>query len=82
MGTDQMITFSLKNSHGQEKFFKMHTDNELFKVFERYSSDLGVDASSLRFLFDGERLDGNQTPKGIEMEQNDCIDVFEMQTGG
>jgi small ubiquitin-related modifier len=36
----------------------------------------------VRFLFDGERLHENQTPKELNMENGDEIDVVIEQTGG
>lgn len=39
-------------------------------------------ANNVRFLFDGERLHENQTPKDLNMENGDEIDVVIEQVGG
>ncbi|XP_014674277.1 PREDICTED: putative small ubiquitin-related modifier 8 [Priapulus caudatus] len=39
-------------------------------------------ASSLRFLFDGRRINDDDTPKQLEMENEDVIEVYQEQTGG
>ena len=38
--------------------------------------------TSLRFLFDGCRINDDKTPKALEMEQDDVIEVFQELTGG
>ena len=40
-----------------------------------FSSELGVSTSKLKFLFDGDSIQPNQSAKDIDMEENDCIDV-------
>ena len=35
-----------------------------------------------RFLFDGRRINDDETPKVLEMEQDDVIEVYQEQTGG
>ena len=35
-----------------------------------------------RFLFDGRRINDDETPKSLEMEQDDVIEVYQEQTGG
>ncbi len=52
------------------------------KVFTTYASRKGVDMASLRFLLDGERIGGDQTPKLLELEDQDQIDVVLEQVGG
>ena len=36
----------------------------------------------LSFLFDGRRINDDETPKALEMEQDDVIEVYQEQTGG
>ena len=41
-----------------------------------------LSSSNVRFLFDGERLHETQTPKELNMENGDEIDVLVEQVGG
>lgn len=41
-----------------------------------------LNVSNVRFLFDGERLHETQTPKDLNMENGDEIDVVIEQVGG
>ena len=52
------------------------------KVFDTYASRKGVQSSSLRFLLDGETIKPEQTPKMLELEDQDQIDCMLEQTGG
>jgi small ubiquitin-related modifier len=52
------------------------------KVFDTYATRKGVQANSLRFMLDGERIDPLQTPKMLELEDQDQIDCMLEQVGG
>jgi small ubiquitin-related modifier len=52
------------------------------KIFNAYAVRKGVDPSSLRFLLDGDNVDPNQTPKMLELEDQDQIDCVLEQVGG
>ena len=45
------------------------------KLKKSYSERVGVPVTSLRFLFDGRRINDDETPKALEMEQDDVIEV-------
>lgn len=46
------------------------------KVFETYAQRKGVQATSLRFLLDGERIEPTATPKMLELDDQDQIDCM------
>ena len=54
----------------------------LGKLKKFYSKQVGVPVTSLRFLFDGKRINGEETPKSLGMKQDDKIEVYHEQTGG
>ena len=60
----------------------MKMTTKMSKVFDAYASRKGVQANALRFLLDGERINADQTPKQLEMEEQDQIDCLLEQTGG
>lgn len=55
---------------------------QLKKLKQAYCDRQGVPLNSLRFLFDGQRINDEQTPKDLEMEDDDVIEVYQEQTGG
>ena len=65
-----------KVPEGDETFFKVKTTTKLQKVFDAYAT-ARYPGRDLCFLLDGERLNGNQTPEDVDMEDGDQIDVFE-----
>jgi small ubiquitin-related modifier len=67
---------------GEETFFKIKKTTKMQKVFETYAQRKGVQIGSLRFLLDGERITSEQTPKMLELEDQDQIDCVLEQTGG
>lgn len=42
----------------------------------------GVAINTLRFLFDGRRINDDETPAKLDMENDDTIEVYQEQTGG
>ena len=64
------ITFLVKNT------------TKMSKVFVAYAQRKGVQQSSLRFLLDGERINPEDTPKSLELEDQDQIDCLLEQYGG
>lgn len=45
------------------------------KIFEAFATRKGIAVASLNFRLDGDRVSGEQTPKMLELEENDQIDV-------
>ena len=75
---DESLNIRLhKVPEGDEVWFKIKTTTKLQRLFDAYALRKGIDVGSLRFLLDGERLRGDQTPEDIDMEDGDQIDVFE-----
>ena len=58
------------------------TDGRLLPETECKSTPTQLNVTNVRFLFDGERLHENQTPKDLHMENGDEIDVVIEQVGG
>jgi len=76
------ITIRVRDQTGEETFFKIKKSTKMQKVFDTYAQRKGVQATSLRFLLDGERIDPHNTPKMLELEDQDQIDCMLEQTGG
>lgn len=80
---EKTITLQLKGQNDDEPvFFKVKKETKMSKVFGAYASRKGQAVESLKFSFDGNVLNPTDTPKMLEMEENDMIDVFLTQVGG
>ena len=74
---DESLNIRLhKVPEGDDTFFKVKTTTKLQKVFDAYAT-AKYPGRDLRFLLDGKRLRGDQTPADVDMEDGDQIDVFE-----
>ena len=55
--------------------FRMHRTTKMEKLKRSYSETVRVPVTSLTFLFDGQRINDDETPMSLEMVQADVIDV-------
>lgn len=76
------ITIRVKDQAGDETFFKVKKTTKMSKIFKAYAERKGVNESALRFLLDGERINADETPKILELEDQDQIDCLLQQVGG
>jgi small ubiquitin-related modifier len=76
------ITLRVRDQHGDEMFFKVKKETKLSKLMDAYASRKGINAGSLRFTLDGQRIQKEDTPKMLEMEEDDQIDVMLETIGG
>lgn len=74
---------NLKVSDGQsEIFFKIKRTTPLKRLMEAFAKRQGKEMDSLRFLYDGVRIQADQTPAMLDMEDNDLIEAHREQIGG
>jgi small ubiquitin-related modifier len=78
----ETITVRVKDQAGEETFFKVKLTTKMGKVIAAYANRKGVQQTSLRFLLDGERINDEDTPKTLELEDRDQIDCLLEQYGG
>lgn len=76
------INIKVVTSQGDETYFKIKRSTKLSKLQGAYASKVGKDVGSIRFLYDGSRINDDDTPASLEMEDNDTIDVMVEQVGG
>jgi len=76
------INIKVVSSTGEEVFFKIKRSTKLSKLQGAYANKVGKEVGSIRFLYDGTRINDDDTPNSLEMEDNDTIDVMVEQVGG
>mmetsp|Transcript_53425 Transcript_53425/g.130003 ORF Transcript_53425/g.130003 Transcript_53425/m.130003 type:complete len:94 (+) Transcript_53425:1297-1578(+) len=76
------INITVKSQEGEELQFKVKPETKFKKIFAAYAQNKGIDASAVRFLFDGDSVNPDSTPKMLEMEDGDQIDCLLEQIGG
>jgi len=76
------LKLRFQEQNGQEVFIVVSSQMPFSKIFKGYTTKRNIDARSVRFLFDGNRINDGDTPKSLMMENEDSIDVLAQQTGG
>ena len=76
------INVKVVASNGEEVFFKIKRSTKLSKLQGAYANKVGKEVGSIRFLYDGARINDDDTPATLDMEDNDTIDVMVEQVGG
>lgn len=76
------ITIKLTDQDGGAMVFKIRMGTPLRKIMNAFADRKGVESRILRFSYDGERVDPHHTPKMLEMQQMDEIQVFLPAHGG
>ena len=79
---DNSITISLKESSGELMSFKVKKTTKMEKIMSAYSQRKGMALNAFRLVFDGSRLKAEDTPKMLEMNDGDQVDVFLETVGG
>ena len=78
----ETITIKVRDQTGDEMFFKVKKTTKMSKIFDAYAQRRGIATSSIRFALDGQRIQPDSTPKMLELEENDQIDVMLEAVGG
>jgi len=76
------ISIRVRDQQGDEVTFKVKKSTKMAKIFNAYAMQKGVEVKTLRFRLDGEMIGPDNTPKMLELEDNDQIDCMTMQVGG
>ena len=80
--TSEYIQLKVVSQDSNEIRFRVKQTTQMGKLKKSYSKRVGVPVTSLRFLFDGRRINDNETTKALEMEQDEVIEVYQEQDGG
>ncbi|KAI8812964.1 ubiquitin-related domain-containing protein [Cladochytrium replicatum] len=76
------INLKVVGSDNTEIAFKIKRSTPLSKLMDAYIQKTGLDRNSIRFLFEGDRLQPHNTPDELDMEDGDQISVAVQQLGG
>jgi small ubiquitin-related modifier len=78
----EQLNLKVVGQDGQVVQFKIKQNTPLRKLMNAYCDRAKLVQNTVRFTFDGSRINDNDTPKTMDMEDNDTIEVFMQQTGG
>jgi len=65
-----------------EVFFKIKRSTQLKKLMDAFCERQGKDRKTVRFLFDGQKVQDHDSPDTLEMADGDTLEVHQEQIGG
>ncbi|KAK0618597.1 ubiquitin-related domain-containing protein [Bombardia bombarda] len=68
--------------NNNEVFFKIKRSTKLEKLMTAFCERQGKNLNSVRFLFEGQRVQPTDTPDTLEMQDSDTLEVHQEQVGG
>ena len=85
-GGEGSLNIRIRDQTGEETFYKVKYTTKFDTIFNKYATRKGICVASLRFLFDGQRVRGDETPgkcgtPPVCMEDGDQIDCM-LEQGG
>ena len=63
-------------------YFRIKKTTPLEKLMVTYCERQGKPFESVRFMFDGNRIEKHNTPEELDIEDNDVIEAVIAQLGG
>ncbi|KAJ8028188.1 Small ubiquitin-related modifier 3 [Holothuria leucospilota] len=76
-GEGSAVQFKIKKSTPLRKLMRAYCEKQV-----HFAHGKGGALNTLRFRYDGENIDDNDTPEALHMDDMDQIEVFQQQTGG
>ena len=71
-----VLNLKVVTQDGNEIWFKLACGTKLWNLMNAFCQSQGVQMNSIRFLFDGCRISGDEFPYELEMEDGDSIDAM------
>ena len=78
----ECIKLKVVGQDSNEIHFLVKMFDNMGKLKKHYAEKVGVPVSSLKFLFRGHCINDGESPKALEMEQDDIIEVYQEQAEG
>ena len=78
----QTVNLTIKDPQGEEIYFKVKKSAKMKRLFSAFCKRSNIDPSTIRFFYQGERIDEEQTPDDLGLHDGDKIDAFIRQTAG
>ncbi|KAF4836704.1 Ubiquitin-like protein SMT3 [Colletotrichum siamense] len=76
------INIKIVDTTGHTIVFRIKRDTRMQKVMAAFCERQGKDSKSVRFIFDGTRLVDDDTPRSLDLEEDDVIEAQQEQIGG
>ena len=79
----KVLTLNFRDQKDTVVSFKVKNEMLFSKIMQAYAQAKGIDqVGSLKFMFDDKLINGKDTPKMLELEDGDEVQVMLSQEGG
>jgi small ubiquitin-related modifier len=78
----ECVKIRVIGADNSEVHFKLKSTLGLAKLKQTYAARLNIPVETLRFVYEGRHIKDDDTAKALEMENDTCIDVMQVQSGG
>lgn len=75
------VLLCVEDQSGEKTFYKMKRSTKLIKVMQAFADQKDLEVWNLRFHYDNVRVNGEDTPLSLHMEDGDLIEVILSHTG-
>ncbi|CAL5991500.1 Sentrin [Hexamita inflata] len=80
--TEEKITIKVSDDHDNGMQFRVKPTTQLKKIFDHFAAKQSVSRTDLRFYHNGVKLQDTDTPKDVNLQEGDTIEVLRQQIGG
>lgn len=80
--SDEHINLKVLGQDNNVVQFKIKKGTPLRKLMNAYCARCNLSMVTVRFRFDGQPINEQDTPASLEMEEGDTIEIYQQQTGG
>ncbi|CAL3963606.1 hypothetical protein PZA11_001174 [Diplocarpon coronariae] len=81
VGASEHLNIKVTDNNN-EVFFKIKRTTQLKKLMDAFCERQGKALTSVRFLFDGSRVQPTDSPETLDMADGDTLEVHQEQIGG
>ncbi|XP_030836708.1 small ubiquitin-related modifier 3 [Strongylocentrotus purpuratus] len=79
--SNEHVQLKVTGDDGSTISFKIRRRTKLAKLMDAYREKQGL-RGQLRFRYDGQPVNEDDTPESLEMEDEDQLEAYQEQTGG
>jgi len=80
--SNDYVTLKVKQEGSGEVHFRVKMSTKMGKLKNNFCDRQGLSLASVRFMFEGQRIEDDMTPGDLDLQDDDLIEVFSEQTGG
>ena len=74
--SDEKLDLKVRDGNGAVTHFKVKKSTKFRKILTAYASKAGIEERAIRLMVDGERVNLEQCPGDLDMENGDQIDAL------